>query len=127
MRTYTDGVLSDARGASWSAGGASSVGRVPVNASGDPGRTALSPMTSREEILEATLEFGRDFAAGEPREVQRLEFVRHVGGGHVRVVDAHGQDEQCTLRDVARAVDRVTPFAAEVAFKTALRQLCSSL
>src|SRR5439155_20721156 len=88
--------------------------------SGDRGSAALSAMTGREEIPQAPDELGRDLAAGKTREIQRLELVRHMRSGDVGVVDAHRQDEERALGDVARAVDRVAPLAAEVALEAAL-------
>ena len=74
-----------------------------------------------EQILQAAREFGRDFSTRQAREMQRLESLRHLRDGGVRLVDAHRQDEQRALGDVARAVDGVAPLAAEISLEPALR------
>src|SRR5262249_57423392 len=59
-------------------------------------------------------------AAGQPREVQRLESLRYLRVAGIGVVDAHRQDEERPFGDVARTIERVAPLAAEVGFQPAL-------
>src|SRR5215469_10422550 len=54
------------------------------------------------------------------REMHGLELVWDLSARCVGVVDADRQDEERGFRHVARAVDGVAPFAAEVGFKAAL-------
>src|SRR5437764_2573602 len=74
-----------------------------------------------DELAQASREFGMDLAARQACEVDRLELVRHAGAVRIAVVDAHRQDERRLVRHVARPVDRIAPFAPEIAFQPSLR------
>ena len=81
-----------------------------------------SSAAGRQQIADALRELGWDFAARRLREVHGAKLVRHLRLTRVGVVDAHGQDEDRAFGDVARAVDGVTPLAAEEALEAALRR-----
>ncbi len=86
----------------------------------DAVRRAAHGLRDDRNSLHAARELRRDFAARQSREMHGLELVGHARPRAVGVVDAHGKDEHRAVGHVARAVDRITPFAAEIAFDAAL-------
>src|ERR1041384_1000126 len=81
-----------------------------------------SRLARLHEITEPLRKFGIDLAAGQLREMQRLELVGDQGRACVGRVDGHWKDEECAVRHVPYPIDGVAPLATEIRLEPALRR-----